>query len=255
MGDSRSGRRALLDRDRTRTYVFFVCGTRGRLTFAPAGKGSNVIVRCPSCGTHYRHQPVLDVASGRCSRCEDTVPLVAAKRLFVLRAAASVLKPAGLGFGMDDPSLAGGLSSTALDVAPGALPETLTYRIASALPKRDAERLKKVVTGEIRVAGPGQQELAADSGDSAAALNGASDADAAPLLPPSEETETDTGAAIATNPLRETLVAMLMTSLGALAAYYICLEQGLDPVLWMVAGAGWGLVFGWVCIRWMRRGR
>jgi hypothetical protein len=185
-----------------------------------------VIVRCPSCGTHYHHQPVGAAASGRCSRCEDTVPLVAAKRLFVLRALEPVLRPAGVSIGMD--------------ASPAGSPEEMTYRIASAFPESDARRLKKVVTGEIRAAEADHAEIrAAEPSIGLPAGAAAEQSEAGPVR----------------NSLRETLVAMLMTSLGTVTAYYLCLEQGLDPVLWMFAGAGWGLVFGWICIRWMRRGR
>lgn len=183
-----------------------------------------MIVRCPSCGTHYRHQPVVDAASARCSRCEDAVPLVAAKRLFVLRTLEPILKPAGISFGIDAP--------------PGDSPEALGYRIAAAFPESDARRLKKVVTGEIRAAEADHAEIRTEKPATDERAAGA-DEQAEARLP--------------RNSLRETLVAMLMTSLGTLTAYYLCLEQGLDPVLWMFAGAGWGLVFGWVCIRWMRR--
>jgi hypothetical protein len=183
-----------------------------------------VIVRCPSCGTHYRHQPVVDAASGRCSRCEDNVPLVAAKRLFVLRALEPVLKPAGV--------------ALAVDATSGGSSEEVTYRIASAFPEPDARRLKKVVTGDIRAAEANDAEVRAE--------------EPPPDLTATEAVERE-DTRPARNPLRETLVAMLMAALGTVTAYYLCLEQGLDPVLWMFAGAGWGLVFGWVCVRWMRR--
>jgi hypothetical protein len=54
------------------------------------------------------------------------------------------------------------------------------------------------------------------------------------------------------NLFRELLVVMLLTSLGVMAAYYWAPKQGMEPTLYMAACGSLGLLFGWICIRWMR---
>jgi hypothetical protein len=176
-----------------------------------------VIVKCPSCGTRYRHDPSIVAECGRCSRCDERVPLVAAGRSYVL----SLATPAG-----PEPMMAAAGQGIG---------------IASSLPKADADRLTDVVTGELRT--PDSPPKAA--GDEEARpldllLESSSEAEARPPR---------------RRPFREILVAILLAGLGVLPAYYLSLEQGLDPTTWMAVGGGIGLFLGWICIRWMRRSR
>ena len=176
-----------------------------------------MIVKCPSCGTRYHHDPSIAAECGRCGRCDERVPLVAAGRSYVL----SLATPAG-----SAPMMAAGGQGIG---------------IASSLPKADADRLTDVVTGEVRTPSNPPEAV----GDEAARpldllLEGSSDAAAA---------------APRRRPFREMLVAILLAGLGVLPAYYLAQEQGLDPTTWMAVGGGIGLFLGWICIRWMRRSR
>lgn len=187
------------------------------------GRDSTVIVKCPSCGTRYRHDPSVTAACGRCSRCDVQVPLVAAGRGYVMRLAHSVnaepmMATAGHGPGMG---------------------------IASALPRSDAERLTEVVTGEMRTPNRAVDAVGDDEANEAQAGR--------PLDLLLDDSESVGQARSKRNPLRETLLTILLASLGVMTAYYISQEQGLEPTTWMAVGGGAGLFFSWICIRWMRR--
>ena len=54
------------------------------------------------------------------------------------------------------------------------------------------------------------------------------------------------------NVVRELLVVVLLSALGVMTAYYWAPKQGMDPTLYMAACGTLGLLFGWICIRWMR---
>lgn len=184
-----------------------------------------MIVKCPSCGTRYRHDPAVTAECGRCSRCDVLVPLVAAGRSYVVQLAGSVnvnAEPmmAAVGHGMG---------------------------IASALPKADAERLTEVVTGEMRT-----PDRPLDPVGEEPAENEPKGRPLDLLIDDSAGRQSERSQR---NPLRESLLTILLASLGVMTAYYLAQEQGLEPTMWMAAGGGAGLFFSWICIRWMRRSR
>jgi len=161
------------------------------------------------------------------------VPLIAAKRDYVLlpggaQAGTRGAGPGARGIGMDDPALAQRLGATALDAGAGERPEALTYRIVA-----DGAR-----------GGPGR---------AGAAARGAADRPARPLDILLQAARAERHEEPQRNPLRELLVTMLLTSVGVAAAYHLSHNQGLDPTLWVGAGGMWGLILGWLCIRWMRQ--
>jgi hypothetical protein len=184
-----------------------------------------VIVRCPSCRTcyHYRAESGQQASFGRCSRCDERVPLVSIKRDYLLDPAgargATPPAPPPMGIGMDDPMLAPQLEAAAQDAAAPEPPKSLTYRIDARDPAPDAEAVPESAKAEAPEAEPPVE------------------ATRAPSL------------------LREVLVTLLMTALGVAVTYHVAQDQGLDKVLWTAVGGGWGLLVGWACIRWMRRKR
>ena len=119
--------------------------------------------------------------------------------------------------------------------------------IASALPKVDADRLTEVVTGEVRTPDPPLDAVGDDRTEEARTGR--------PLDLLLDDSAADESEASKRNPVRETLLTILLAGLGMLTAYYLSLEQGLEPTTWMAAGGGAGLLFSWTCIRWMRRSR
>jgi len=162
------------------------------------------------------------------------VPLVAAKPEYVVLPNRPPAGGAGLdagtrGIGMDDPLLAPRLRATALDAGAERRPEPLTYRIAAA------------------GARPGEA-AGADAGAGVEKGEPAQPLDILLQAARSERREEPER-----NPLRELLVTMLLTSVGVAAAYHLSHNQGLDPTLWVGASGMWGLILGWLCIRWMRQ--
>jgi hypothetical protein len=153
------------------------------------------------------------------------MPVEPAKRAYLLTPSrpAGTATPAGLpggGIGMDDPLLAERLRRTGLDVSGESAPDALTYRIAAEA-EADAEE-------------PGQEEAKKP-------------VDLLLEAQRAEEEKPEEG-----NPLRELLVTMLLTGIGAMAGYYLSMAQGISSTLPMGTGGTLGLLFGWLCIRWMR---
>lgn len=78
-----------------------------------------MIVLCPSCSTHFRHEPALHSAAtfGECSRCDERFPISAPRRSYVLlpRRAAAGRAPVA---GYDDPPLAPRAARTRPEPAP-----------------------------------------------------------------------------------------------------------------------------------------
>jgi len=117
-----------------------------------------------------------------------------------------------MGIGMDDPLLADQLKRTALNASADAPASALTYRISANGAAKPVDALLEA----------DREERAAEEGQSRPKL------------------------------LRELLVVLLLTSLGVMTAYYWAPKQGVDPTLYMAACGSLGLLFGWICIRWMR---
>lgn len=177
-----------------------------------------MVVKCPSCGTRYHNPWESHADHARCSCCEEMVPLVAAKRDYLVLPASSAPAGAG-GIGMDDPLLAPHLGVTALGGRSGSAPRALTYRasgVAGGAPAPAEETMGPV---DLLLQSAGAEEEQEQS----------------------------------RNPLRELLVTMLLTTVGIAAAYHLSRDQGLDPTLWVGAGGLWGLILGWLCIKWMRQ--
>lgn len=195
-----------------------------------------MIVSCPSCGTRYSQRvEELQAASARCSHCESTVPIVAAKRPYVLIPSAG--GSIAMRIGMDDPRLAEKLTRAAHD-GEGVKPAgALTSREASAerapwgMARSHADRF-----GKANGAAPAifkrreQSERAAMQSKS-----------------PAEAPERDRRIG------QEAVVAVVLSIIGGAAAYYSAVEQGLDTPTWVMAGAGLGLFMAWICARWTRR--
>lgn len=193
----------------------------GRSFSTPARVRSIVVVKCSWCGTRYHNPWEQHADHARCSCCDEMVPLVAAKRDYLLLPTGPCLRgaearAAARGIGMDDPLLAERLRATAAGADGEAASGALTYRI---------------------------------SGDE----SGAADQEARPLdllLQSARDEEQDQPQP---NSLRELLVTILLTSVGVAAAYHLSRDQGLDPTLWVGAGGLWGLILGWLSIQWMRQ--
>jgi hypothetical protein len=158
------------------------------------------------------------------------VPLVAAKRDYAVLPDTGGSGPAG-GIGMDDPLLAPHLTRTALDPAACSPPEALTYRVTAEREGGDGADLP----GEAGAV-PGTRTEATGPVDIILQSAGSSEAKAGTR-----------------NPLRELLITTLLTTVGLAAAYHLSQDHGLDPQIWVGAGGLWGLILGWLCIKWMRQ--
>lgn len=199
-----------------------------------------MIVSCPSCGTRYsEHFEELQAASARCSHCEESVPLVAAKRPYVLIPAAGGGRPA-MKIGMDDPQLADRLSATALDGDRGSAAEPMTYRVAAAEPApRGVERSRADRFGNANGAAPAifKKRSAWWRSERPARQR------KSPAKAPEQRRSRK----------QEIAVVAVLSAIGGATAYYSAVDQGLDPFTWVVAGGGLGLFMAWVCIRWTRQ--
>jgi hypothetical protein len=199
-----------------------------------------MILSCPSCGTRYsQHLEELQAASARCSHCEGTVPIVAARRPYVLIPAYGGGGPA-MKIGMDDPQLAEKLTKTALDSQRGGDAGALTYRVASAeSASRGMERTHAERFGNANGAAPAIFQKR-------------------PAWWQSKRVGRQKTSAVKTpekgrSRMQEVAVAVVLSLIGGATAYYSAIDQGLDPFTWVLAGGGLGLFMAWVCVRWTRR--
>jgi hypothetical protein len=194
-----------------------------------------MIVSCPSCGTRYRHYfEKLQAAAARCSCCEEMVPLIAARKPYVLIPSASVGGPAS-SIGMDDPSLAEHLAPSAQHGEPRSVTDALTYRMAAAeAASQEVEKIHAVRFGNANGAAPAVfRKRSAPTRRVRLTVAG-----------PSKRTRSGK---------QELLIATILSLIGGTTAYYSAVEQGLNPITWVVAGGSLGLFMAWVCIRWTRR--
>lgn len=93
-----------------------------------------MIVRCPSCDTNYRHAaegPSAGVVC-RCARCDDTFPLAAPVRRYLVLPSGGGRIPVPRG--MDDPLLAGRLGDALPSEVPAAAPADVTAGDRAAAP-------------------------------------------------------------------------------------------------------------------------
>jgi hypothetical protein len=205
-----------------------------------------MIVSCPSCGTRYKHQSAegTTAAAGRCSHCDDMVPLVVAGRPYLILPPGEKSR-AGMQIGMDDPRLAEQLSRTALDGSVEQGSSAISYRIAD-----------------------GTQGGTPMKGNRAARFSGANGSAPAifdkrrlgllPSMRRKKQSRTDLkrGGAEVEQPrnraLEVTVTGVLMV-VGAATAYFSAVEHGLQPLTWIVAGGGLGLFMAWICLRWTRQ--
>jgi len=207
-----------------------------------------MIVSCPSCGTRYNHQSQSagEAAAARCSQCDDIVPLVVAGRPYLILPTAPA-DQAGMTIGMDDPRLADQLTRTALDAGSDDKRGALTYRIADEEPATKS----KQGTWARRFSGAnGSAPAIFDKRPSRLVSSKVCRKKKNALAKEAGQ------AAAEKQPNRKALeltVTGMLTVIGAATAYFSALEQGLNPVTWIIAGGGLGLFMAWICLRWTRQ--
>lgn len=213
---------------------------------AELGLEPSVHVTCPTCRTRYQQSPPSSVESPRyrCTRCQAVfvpAPGRASYRVTTPGATpAAIDRPVFVGphgeagdrrmaIGMDDPSLADRVRSTALDeISAGEDRAVWTYRVSS----------EDGVPGE----------------DPAMPPHFAEDPHAGELL--DEALHDAERAAPAGRPgVGGLVVALGLGAAGWAAGQYVAEPLLGDPMIWSGAGAVLGLLIGWMTIRWMARNR
>jgi hypothetical protein len=205
-----------------------------------------MIVSCPSCGTRYKHQAAADVAAaaGRCSQCDDMVPLVVAGRPYLILPAGSG-EQTGMRIGMDDPRLAEQLSRTALDAGSEESPAALSYRIAddpAGIPSESSARGRRFsgANGSAPAIFEKRRSwLRSSKTRKRSKALGAEPGDNSSVSPRSRALEL--------------AIMGVLTVVGAATAYFSAAEYGLHPPTWIAAGGGLGLFMAWICLRWTRQ--
>jgi hypothetical protein len=225
---------------------------------------SAVIVRCPSCHTQYRYcEPVaVEGAQARCSKCDGTVPLVALRHSFVLRAqvaavTARVPVGAGMAIGMDDPGLASSLYSTALDGDGAVDSGAMTYRVLA--PEQEAG------PASAPPSSPPQVEDSKLEPHISPAVEPSPVAELSPAVE-AEESRADSRPAPRRRGRRllPLLLAVFLTGLGAAAGHYATMyglieplrvHPTVEPVSLTVVGGLLGVFLAWAGVRWTSRTR
>jgi predicted ribosomally synthesized peptide with SipW-like signal peptide len=206
-----------------------------------------MIVSCPSCGTRYHHhsQSAGEAAAARCSCCDDMVPLVVAGRPYLILPT-SAAEQAGMAIGMDDPRLADQLARTALNAGSEEMPRAISYRIAPD----EAVRAAKAGSRARRFSGAnGSAPAIFDKRRSwlvSSKTRGRPTAAGRDRARPAATAEQSGRKAL------EVGIAAVLTVVGATTAYFSAVEQGLNPLTWVVAGGGLGLFMAWICLKWTR---
>ena len=207
-----------------------------------------MIVSCPSCGTRYQHQSTsgLEAAAARCSRCDDMVPLVVAGRPYLILPAQQASK-AGMPIGMDDPRLAEQLARTALDAGPEERPGAISYRIAA-----DEASTASESEGRARRFG-GANGSAPAIFDKRPSRLVSSRARRKRKSSGKDGVQAATDTTHSRSKALELSVMAALTVVGGITAYFSAVEQGLNPLTWIIAGGGLGLFMAWICLRWTRQ--
>jgi len=182
-----------------------------------------LIQSCPACHTLYR-TAAADAGEptfGRCSHCDETFPLRAARRSYALLGTGAVRGMTRLSIGMDDPALAPALEAAQARSEASALPFALE---APALDRAEA------------------------------ALFGLDTGTAPSDAAPTDEVATaEPAAAARPSPLRLLLAALLPALLGTVAGYHVSGLLQSDPVTGSGIGLAVGLAAGWAMMRWAAR--
>lgn len=203
------------------------------------------LVTCPTCRTRYSQAPPSGTESPRyrCNRCREVFvpgpgrasyrvatpgrPPVAGQAP-ILVGHRTTAEGGRMAIGMDDPSLADRVRSSALDeITAGEDRSVWTYRVSP-----DAEPAGHGTGGaEETAVGPMD-----DSFDDALG-------DAESVAPPGRP---GVGGLV---------VALGLGAAGWAIGRFLAQPLAGDPVLWPPAGAVLGLLIGWMAIRWMARDR
>jgi hypothetical protein len=144
---------------------------------------------------------------------------------------------------MDDPLLADRLKSTALNAPPDAPAAPLTYRYDTPATETEQPEQSARVRGRTAPA-EGGEPTPREPDEQLTPVEALLEAD---RVERAEQVLQEKP-----RPVRELLVTLLLTSLGVVIAYYLAGQQGMDPTFHMATGGALGLLFGWLCIRWMR---
>jgi len=179
-----------------------------------------VTISCPSCRTRYRYPQIAAGASGQacCAQCAAEFPLAPDRPAYRVLATAA---PA-------EPSVATAPRSS-LTLPPPELPQV-------TLPPLAAPESAQPVPEEQPADTPVAESSPAEAPDTPKA------AEPAPV---------SARASQRSGTLRGLLLTLLLASAGWASGYHLSLTRGADLLTWTAAGAGIGLILGWMVIRWL----
>ncbi len=198
-----------------------------------------MIANCPTCGTHYKHEPPVMKVRARCVRCDTTLFLARLRPYRIVpvdapSAEAVARAVSHLRIGLDHPALATTIARNIARTAPSTLPILLRDI------RDDEDPLPQIremtLSGAFESSVPQIQDhdiLAADTGE---AFGRSTDGDAAP------ETSSPAGGAAAT--------FALWLATGAIAGTGASWTMGGTTMSGIAAGATIGAVTGWGWRRW-----
>ena len=224
-----------------------------------------MIVCCPACRSQYRYQESVSDAGGQavCANCEGLVPLVAARRAYVLRAQVTAV-PARVaaGSGLDAPGLASDLKNTAFEGKKAADRPPLAYRVTAPEPALATEPDTSPYDHSVEVsASPEMHPVDGLALEAQAPVETEAPAGQRGVAADDKKVAAPKGRGAGRGVL-ELLVIVILAAAGAAAGEYATMVGWLGPV-WVhsavqpvrlgIIGGLLGVLIAWAGIRWTTR--
>jgi DNA-directed RNA polymerase subunit RPC12/RpoP len=198
-----------------------------------------VIANCPTCGTHYKHEPPAVTVRARCVRCDSTLFLARLRPYRIVRvdapSAEQVARAAShLPIGLDHPALATTIAHNIALTAPTKVPVRShdLWEHEDPLPPIQEMTMRGAFESSVPQV-PDDDILRLEAGE---AFGRESDGDAPP------ETSSPAGGGVAT--------FALWLATGAIAGTGASWTMGGTTMSGIAAGATIGAVTGWGWRRW-----
>jgi hypothetical protein len=221
---------AFLDPLRRRDYV------SDRYRVVDTG-GPVVIANCPSCGTHYKHEPPSEKVRARCGRCDTPLDLTRLRPYRIVPAIAPTPEEARraashLPIGLDHPALA----------------TVIAHNVGSRTPDGDPPpRPVPVLPGpQARIATLPEPAIAEVPAAAAPSMwHDLSEVGVEPTPVPKATQESTPG------PEGARTTFALWLAAGTIAGTGVSWTVGGTTIAGIAAGAGLGTLAGWAWLRWM----
>lgn len=206
-----------------------------------------MIANCPSCGTHYKHEPPRERVRARCGRCDTTLDLSRLRPYRIVSAAPPTAEQTTraarhLPIGLDHPALATAIAQNVSQTVAQQTSRTVPVLapVTSPATWEDEDPLPQIP--EMNLTGL-REAAAVPASESAILLGGWVEG-------AGEETQ-DTPAADGLAPAGggpATFVLWLAT--GAIAGTGVSWTMGGTTMTGMAAGVAFGAAAGWGWLRW-----